>query len=44
METLTTAALIRAVTAIKDSITSVVGVDTLVPAGALELIHCTVVD
>lgn len=36
--------LIGAIAAIKDSITSVVGVDTLVSTGALELIHSAVVD
>ena len=35
--------LIRAVSAIEDSIASVVGVDALVTTGALEFTSCTVI-
>lgn len=37
-QTLTAVALVRAVAAVKDAVTSVVGVDALVATGALELV------
>lgn len=41
---LTTALLIGPIAAVKHAVTSVVGVDALVTAGALELVHSAVVD
>lgn len=44
LETLTAVALVWAVAAVEDAVASIVGIDALVTTGALELVHCAVVD